>query len=130
MFAKLALSPARAPARMPAVLLLLLAALLSAVLPAFPAGAALAQTYPNDDAKLYEAAKKEGTLVWYESGPLEPMKEVAAEFEKKYPGIKVEVLRIVGVQQYQRIIDRKAQLGVTLHAEPVFLGFSTHPLEG
>ncbi len=66
---------------------------------------ASAQTYPTDEAKLYEAAKKEGTVVWYESGPIEPMKEVAIEFEKKYPGIKVEVLRIVGVQQYQRFMQ-------------------------
>lgn len=67
--------------------------------------AANAQNYPSTDAKLYEAAKKEGTVVWYESGPIEPLKEVAADFEKKYPGIKVEVLRIVGVQQYQRFMQ-------------------------
>jgi len=66
---------------------------------------ALTQTYPNSDAKLYEFASKEGSLVWYESGPLEAMKNVAAEFEKKYPGIRVEVLRIVGVQQYQRFMQ-------------------------
>ena len=66
------------------------------------AGAA-AQTFPTDEARLYEAAKKEGKLVWYESAPLEAMKAVAAEFEKKYPGVKVEVLRIVGVAQYQQI---------------------------
>src|SRR5690606_3947054 len=61
--------------------------------------------YPMDEAALYEAAKEEGTVVWYESAPLEPMKAVALEFEKKYPGIKVEVLRIVGVQQYQRFME-------------------------
>ena len=67
----------------------------------------LGQTFPDpsDEAKLYEAAKKEGTVVWYESAPLEPMKAIALEFEKKYPGIKVEVLRIVGVQQYQRFMQ-------------------------
>jgi iron(III) transport system substrate-binding protein len=68
-------------------------------------GLVAAQTFPNNDAKLYEAAKKEGTVVWYESGPLEPMKEVATMFEKKYPGVKVEVLRIVGVAQYQRFMQ-------------------------
>ncbi|MSQ57219.1 MAG: extracellular solute-binding protein [Limnohabitans sp.] len=77
-------------------------ALLAVISVAFIASA---QTYPTDEAKLYEAAKKEGTVVWYESGPIEPMKEVANEFEKKYPGIKVEVLRIVGVQQYQRFMQ-------------------------
>ncbi len=68
-------------------------------------GAASAQSFPMNEAQLYEAAKKEGKLVWYESAPLEAMKAVAAEFEKKYPGIKVEVLRIVGVQQYQRFLQ-------------------------
>lgn len=64
-----------------------------------------AQSFPREDAKLYELAKKEGTVVWYESAPLEPMKAVAQEFEKKYPGIRVEVLRIVGVAQYQRFMQ-------------------------
>ncbi|MFM9887095.1 MAG: ABC transporter substrate-binding protein [Burkholderiales bacterium] len=71
----------------------------------FAAGNTLAQQFPQDEAKLYEAAKKEGKLVWYESAPLEAMKAVAAEFEKKYPGVKVEILRIVGVQQYQRFMQ-------------------------
>jgi ABC-type Fe3+ transport system substrate-binding protein len=60
---------------------------------------------PNDEAQLYELAKKEGKVVWYESAPLEPMQAVALAFEKKYPGIKVEVLRIVGIQQYQRFMQ-------------------------
>ena len=71
----------------------------------FAAGDALSQQFPQDEAKLYEPAKKEGKLVWYESAPLEAMKAVAAEFEKKYPGVKVEILRIVGVQQYQRFMQ-------------------------
>ncbi|HWK68292.1 MAG TPA: extracellular solute-binding protein [Rhizobiaceae bacterium] len=69
------------------------------------ASSVFAQDYPSDEAALYEAAKKEGTVVWYESAPLEPMKAIALEFEKKYPGVKVEVLRIVGVQQYQRFME-------------------------
>ena len=60
---------------------------------------------PNDEAQLYELSKKEGKVVWYESAPLEPMQAVALAFEKKYPGIKVEVLRIVGIQQYQRFMQ-------------------------
>ena len=60
---------------------------------------------PNDEAQLYELAKKEGKVVWYESAPLEPMQAIALAFEKKYPGIKVEVLRIVGIQQYQRFMQ-------------------------
>lgn len=64
----------------------------------------------TDDAKLYEAAKGEKTLSWYVSAPLEAMRGVADEFEKKYPGIKVDVLRIVGVAQYQRfMMETQAQ---------------------
>ncbi|MEO5699385.1 MAG: extracellular solute-binding protein [Casimicrobiaceae bacterium] len=73
----------------------------------FAAAPAWAQTFPNpsDEAKLYELGKKEGKVVWYESAPLEPMQAIALAFEKKYPGIKVEVLRIVGIQQYQRFMQ-------------------------
>lgn len=67
----------------------------------------LAQTFPapTDEAKLYELAKKEGTIVWYEAAPLEPMQELSDAFEKKYPGIKVQLLRTTGPQQYQRFMQ-------------------------
>lgn len=60
---------------------------------------------PSDEAKLYEGAKREGKVAWYISAPLEPMKAIAAEFEKAYPGVVVDVLRIVGPQQYQRFMQ-------------------------
>src|SRR5512136_1549398 len=60
---------------------------------------------PKDEAKLYELAKKEGTLVWYSSTALEVAKEIAKDFEGTYPGVKVEILRIVGVAQYQRFLQ-------------------------
>ncbi len=82
-----------------------MAAAIAAILIVVPGGAQTTFPDPKDEAKLYEAAKKEGKLVWYESAPLEPMKTVAAEFEKTYPGIRVETLRIVGVQQYQRFLQ-------------------------
>ena len=68
--------------------------------------AALAQAAvkPGEDARLYELAKQEGSLVWYESGPLEAMQAVAHDFEAAYPGVKVVVQRIVGVAQYQRFL--------------------------
>lgn len=58
----------------------------------------------GDEGKLYELAKKEGTVVWYTSMALEPTKEIAKDFEAKYPGVKVEALRIVGIAQYQRLV--------------------------
>jgi ABC-type Fe3+ transport system substrate-binding protein len=66
---------------------------------------AKAQTYSPEEAKLYELAKKEGKVVRYVSGPLEPMQAISQAFEKRYPGIKVEILRIPGVQQYQRFMQ-------------------------
>ena len=80
------------------------AALLGAALLLAGFTSAQAQPAPNDTAKLYELAKKEGSVVWYESGPLEAMQNVARDFETQYPGIKVEVQRIVGVAQYQRFL--------------------------
>ena len=59
---------------------------------------------PKDEAKLYEIAKKEGKVIWYGSSAQEIMKSNADDFEAKYPGIKVEILRVVGVAQYQRFI--------------------------
>ena len=69
------------------------------------APSAYAQSFPSSESTLYAAAKKEGTLVWSVGGPLEAMNAIAAEFEKQYPGIKVQTLRLVGVQQYQRFLD-------------------------
>ncbi|HEY4202764.1 MAG TPA: extracellular solute-binding protein [Devosiaceae bacterium] len=77
----------------------------AAVAFAAPVAAQQAQTYPTDEASLYAAAQKEGSLVWYVSGPLEAMKAVATTFEKKYPGIHVEVQRLVGVAQYQKFVQ-------------------------
>ncbi len=66
-----------------------------------------AQTFPSpsDEAALYAGAKKEGTLVWYGGSPPEPMRAMADDFQAKYPGVKVEIIRIVGVAQYQRFMQ-------------------------
>jgi iron(III) transport system substrate-binding protein len=49
---------------------------------------------PADVSKLYDAAKKEGTLTWwtahYEQSAAEKMRDA---FKKKYPGIEIELLR-------------------------------------
>jgi len=67
----------------------------------------LAQDFPapTDEAALYEKAKTEGTVVWYEAAPIEPMQQLVSIFEEKYPGIKVQLLRITGPQQYQRFMQ-------------------------
>ena len=95
---------------------LALATLLSAV----GLNPALSQTFPEptDEAKLYEAAKKEGSVVWYGGAPLEPMRAMADDFMAKYPGVKVEILRLVGVAQYQRFMqetEAKQHIADVLH---------------
>ena len=66
---------------------------------------ALAQTLPApvDEAALYANAKAEGgTVVWYLNPPLEPLRLVANDFEKQYPGIHVEMQRAIGMQLFQK----------------------------
>lgn len=58
---------------------------------------------PSDDAKLYANAKAEGgTVVWYLNQPLEPLRLVANDFEKQYPGLHVEMQRAIGMQLFQK----------------------------
>jgi ABC-type Fe3+ transport system substrate-binding protein len=82
----------------------LLACAMALATSAAPALAQAAQ-YTAEEAQLYAAAKPEGTIVWYVGGPLEGMNAIAAEFQKEYPGLKVETMRLVGVLQYQRFMD-------------------------
>jgi len=53
-----------------------------------PAGAP-ASSDAEVTAKLYEAAKKEGEVMGYANGTAEEWEQIAAAFQKKYPGIKV-----------------------------------------
>jgi ABC-type Fe3+ transport system substrate-binding protein len=77
------------------------ATLLLALASMSPVGA---QT-PQSDPLLYEQAKREGTVVWYVGGPLEGMNAIAGQFQKEFPGIKIETMRLVGIAQYQRFMD-------------------------
>ena len=56
------------------------------------------------DARL-EAARKEGTVVWYTSLALTSAEKVAKLFEAKYPGIKVEVHRTGSQRILQRVMQ-------------------------
>ena len=60
---------------------------------------------PKDEAALYKLAQAEGELNWYQTSPLPPMQAVAGAFQKKYPGIKMQVLRLLGPQQYARFMQ-------------------------
>lgn len=46
-----------------------------------------------DVAQLYEEAKKEGSVVWYTTFPLDRANKVKEVFEQRYPGVKVEIFR-------------------------------------
>lgn len=53
---------------------------------------------------LYEAAKKEGEVTWVTSqSNAEYAEDVAKDFSKYYPGVKVNMVRTTGQVQYQRL---------------------------
>ena len=62
-------------------------------------------------AQLYEAAKAEGTLVWYGSTPPDALEKLITTFEAKFPGLDVEAVRASGVDVLQRFTTEK-QAGV------------------
>ena len=64
------------------------------------AGGAAAQ-----DAKLVDAARKEGKVVWYTSLALPTAERLAKAFEAAYPGIKVEVNRTGSERILQRVMQ-------------------------
>lgn len=83
-----------------------LAAIVAAsVLAAGWSGIASAQVQMSDGIKkLYEAAKKEGEITWSTSqSNTEYAEDVAKDFSRLYPGVKVNVVRTTGQVQYQRL---------------------------
>jgi iron(III) transport system substrate-binding protein len=61
-----------------------------------------------EDARLVEAAKKEGKVVWYTSLALPTAARLAKQFEAAYPGIKVEVNRTGSERILQRVMQELA----------------------
>lgn len=55
------------------------------------------------EAKLIEAAKKEGSLVWYTAMAIDTAKPLADGFEKKYPFVKVKYIRVGTAQMINRV---------------------------
>jgi iron(III) transport system substrate-binding protein len=62
-----------------------------------------------ENEKLIEAARREGKIVWYTS--VGESQEIAKAFEKKYPFLKVEVLRLTTYPLLNRILN-EARAGV------------------
>lgn len=53
---------------------------------------------------IYEAAKKEGKIVYWTANDADPMQRVAAEFAKKYPGIALEQFEIQPGPAIERLV--------------------------
>ena len=66
---------------------------------------ALSSLVAAQDAALIQAAKKEGKVVWYTSLALPSSTAIAHYFEKKYPGVSVEVHRTGSQRVLQRVMQ-------------------------
>jgi iron(III) transport system substrate-binding protein len=60
---------------------------------------------PDRERLLFEGAKREGKLVWYTTLALVQNKQIAARFEAKYPGVKVESYRAGSSELVQRLLN-------------------------
>src|SRR5437764_15494840 len=73
-----------------------------------------AQAYGAQD--LIEAAKKEGRLVYYTADFTEPEQEIVKAFNKRFPFVKVELVRAPGGQLITRIKTEAAAGKLTADA--------------
>ncbi|HEX2227854.1 MAG TPA: extracellular solute-binding protein [Candidatus Binatia bacterium] len=72
--------------------------------PSSPAEIA-AYSGPDRERLLMEGAKREGKLVWYTTLAVVQNKQIAATFESKYPGVKVEIYRTGSSALVQRVLN-------------------------
>jgi iron(III) transport system substrate-binding protein len=77
-----------------------------------PAGSAAASAASAGDAQLYEAARKEGKVVWWTAYYAQSAADAAAAaFKAKYPGVEIEYIRQTAQVVYQRLTqDLKANV--------------------
>ena len=77
-----------------------------ALMPGFIAAAVFALGLNGAKAQstdeLYQAAKKEGSVVWYTTFPLDEAAPLGEAFSKKYPGVKVDIVRGSGTRVVAR----------------------------
>ena len=81
----------------------------------WPALAQAPAPYEIDQA-LIDAAKKEGTVVWYTATDVQVSERVGKAFEEKYPGMKVQVERAGSERVFQRISQ---EYGSNIHRADV-----------
>jgi iron(III) transport system substrate-binding protein len=71
-----------------------------------PSAAADLASYGGADREkiLFDGAKREGKVVWYTTLATDQNKQIAAVFEKKYPGVSVEIFRTGASALAQRLL--------------------------
>jgi len=71
-----------------------------------PSAAAELAAYSGADREkiLFDGAKREGKVVWYTTLATDQNKQIAAVFEKKYPGVGVEIYRTGASALAQRLL--------------------------
>ena len=79
-------------------------AIVGCLLPGLPACADALQD-------LATAAAKKGPVIWYESSPPEAILKVAAAFNKRYPGIRIQFVRNTGGGSIATRVIQEAQAG-------------------
>jgi iron(III) transport system substrate-binding protein len=89
--------------------------LLATLLPALP-GLAAAPAPSSITPELIDAAKKEGTVVFYTSIELVTAEKIGEAFEKAYPGVKVQVERNGAERIFQRLAQER---GANIHSADV-----------
>ena len=85
-----------------------------------------AYTGTDRDRLLLEGAKREGKVVWYTTLAAEQNKQIAATFEAKYPGVKVETFRTGSSALAQRVLtEAKARRHIVDAIETTLSGLLT-----
>ena len=92
-----------------------LGAIALATVLAVAGGPALAQNFGPPE--LIEAAKKEGTLIYYTADFAEVEQEITKAFNKRFPFVKVEMVRAPGGQLITRIKTESAAGKLNLEGE-------------
>ncbi|HEY1232491.1 MAG TPA: hypothetical protein VGH22_03845 [Candidatus Binatia bacterium] len=70
------------------------------------AGDLAAHTGADRERVLFESAKREGKVVWYITLAADQNKQIAALFEKKYPGVTVDTYHTGASALAQRLLHR------------------------
>ena len=90
--------------------------IIACLLTAFTLAAGSAAAYAQSDlSSLVNNAKQEKEVVWYTTTSAGDNQAIVAGFTKKYPFLKVQVLRSTGEKLRQRSFDRDL-------SRPIFLG--------